>query len=61
MLDFDLMTVLRTPYRIDILQPAYFVIDSFEQLNAALDQDVGAMIDEAKRLGDLPPRFDPLR
>ncbi|RVT85554.1 phenylalanine 4-monooxygenase [Rhodobacteraceae bacterium CCMM004] len=58
MLDFDLMEVFRTPYRIDIVQPCYFVIESFDQLVAALDADVGAMIDEAKRLGDLPARFD---
>jgi phenylalanine-4-hydroxylase len=58
MLDFDLMTVFRTPYRIDILQPVYFVIDSFEQIEAVLDADIAGMIDEAKRLGDLPPRFE---
>ncbi len=58
MLPFDLMTIFRTPYRIDIVQPVYFVIDSFAQLAASLDIDVGAMIDEAKRLGDLPARFE---
>ena len=58
MLPFDLMTVFRTPYRIDIVQPVYFVIEDFAQLTAALDADVGAMIDEAKRLGDLPARFE---
>ncbi len=58
MLDFDLMTVFRTPYRIDIVQPVYFVIDSFEAMAASLDTDIAAMIDEAKRLGDLPPRFE---
>jgi phenylalanine-4-hydroxylase len=58
MRDFDLMEVFRTPYRIDILQPVYFVIDSFDQLAAALDGDITAMIDAAKRLGDLPARFE---
>jgi phenylalanine-4-hydroxylase len=58
MLDFDLMTVFRTPYRIDIVQPVYFVIDGFAELVAALDADIGAMIDEAKALGDLPARFE---
>ena len=47
-----------TPYRIDIVQPVYFVIESFAQLAASLDADVGAMIDEAKRMGDLPARFE---
>ncbi|MFN3642538.1 MAG: phenylalanine 4-monooxygenase [Gemmobacter sp.] len=59
MLPFDLMTVFRTPYRIDIVQPVYFVIDSFAQLRAALDADVGAIIDAAKAAGDLPARFAP--
>ena len=58
MVDFDLMTVLRTPYRIDIVQPIYFVIDSFEQLVATLDQDIEAAIISAKAMGDLPARFD---
>jgi phenylalanine-4-hydroxylase len=58
MLPFDLMTAFRMPYRIDIVQPVYFVIDSFAQLVSALDADVGAMIDEAKRMGDLPARFE---
>jgi phenylalanine-4-hydroxylase len=58
MLPFDLMTVLRTPYRIDILQPCYFVIDSFDQLAQSITGDVAGMIDRAKALGDLPPRFE---
>lgn len=58
MLDFDLLTIFRTPYRIDILQPVYFVIESFEALAGSLEADFAALIDEAKRLGDLPPRFE---
>lgn len=58
MLPFDLLTIFRTPYRIDILQPVYFVIDSFEQLVDALQHDIAGLIDRAKTMGDLPPRFD---
>lgn len=58
MAEFDLLTVLRTPYRIDILQPVYFVIDRFEDLTAAIDADIAGLIDSAKAMGDLPPRFD---
>ena len=54
---FDLMTVLRTPYRIDIVQPIYYVIDSFAELDAINDEDIGARIREAKALGDFPPAF----
>ncbi len=57
-LDFDPMTILRTPYRIDIVQPVYFVIDSFEQLADSLDADIKALIDAAAGMGDLPARFD---
>ncbi|MCB1448422.1 MAG: phenylalanine 4-monooxygenase [Rhizobiaceae bacterium] len=55
---FDLMTVLRTPYRIDIVQPIYYVIDGFADLEAIVDQDIGAMIDKAKLLGDFAPAFE---
>ena len=57
MQDFDLLTVFRTPYRIDIVQPTYFTIDSFAQLAELLKADFGALIDQAKALGDLPALF----
>lgn len=50
-LPFDLLTVLRTPYRIDILQPRYFVIDSLDSLTGLLDESLPAMIALAARLG----------
>ena len=55
---FDLIEVLRTPYRIDIVQPVYFVIESFGQLAAALDTDMPAALQEAQARGDLPARFE---
>ena len=58
-LPFDLTTILRTDYRIDIVQPVYFAIDSFEALAGVLDTDIPAVIAEARRRGDLPPRFAP--
>lgn len=58
MQDFDLLKVFRTPYRIDIVQPTYFVIDSFDQLAATLDADFGSLIDTAKSLGDIPALFE---
>ncbi len=57
-LAFDLLTVFRTDYRIDIVQPVYFVIDSFEQLAASLSDDIPGLVAEARSLGDLPARFD---
>ena len=58
-LPFDHTTILRTPYRIDIVQPVYFQLDSFAQLAASLDTDMAGEIAKARQLGDLPPRFEP--
>lgn len=57
-LPFDLLTIFRTPYRIDILQPVYFVIDDFETLARSLDEDIGGLISQARAMGDLPAKFD---
>ena len=56
--DADLLTMLRTPYRIDIVQPLYFVIDSFDDLPRLFDQDIKAAVDQAKNMGDLPALYD---
>ena len=53
---FDLLSVLRTPYRIDILQPIYYVIDSFADLEAIVEQDIEATILKAKRW-EISPRL----
>jgi len=55
---FDLKEVLRSAYRIDVLQPVYFEISGFQDLTAALDGNLAFEIDRARELGDLPPRFD---
>jgi len=57
-LPFDPLTILRTPYRIDMLQPVYFVIDDFEELFQLVDSDFTLWIQEAQRLGELPARFE---
>ena len=48
-LAFDLERVMRTPYRIDSLQDAYFVVPSLDALLDATLQDFGALYD---RLSD---------
>ena len=58
-LPFDILTVLRTPYRIDIMQPVYFVLEKFDDLFSILDADVLGLLAQAKELGDLEPKFDP--
>ncbi len=56
---FDALSVFRTPYRIDIFQTVYYVIDSARQLYDLVSSDLVPVMDEAKRLGSLPPTFPP--
>ena len=56
---FDALTVFRTPYRIDIFQTVYYVIDSARQLYDLVSGDLVPIMDEARRLGSLPPTFPP--
>jgi phenylalanine-4-hydroxylase len=55
---FDLMKVLRTPYRIDILQTVYYVIENYEQLHELTNMDLLGCVREAMRLGDFPPTYN---
>lgn len=57
--DFDTLEVLRTPYRIDIMQPLYFVLNNFNDLFKILDEDVLEVLKTAKELGDYEPKFPP--
>lgn len=58
-LPFDILTVLRTPYRIDIMQPVYFVLEKFDDLFSILEADVLGLLARARELGDLEPKFEP--
>ena len=55
----NIQKVLRTPFRIDMIQPNYFVINSFDDLEKLLDPNVMTLVDEAILLGDYPyhPQF----
>jgi phenylalanine-4-hydroxylase len=55
---FDPVEALRTPYRIDIMQPVYFVIDSFDDLFELAQADLLGYIEEARRLGMHAPLYD---
>ena len=54
---FDVIDILRTPYRIDILQPVYFVIERLDDLFAAADRDLLTDVATARRLGQHAPKF----
>lgn len=56
---FDVIDILRTPYRIDIHQPVYFVIDDLDDLFAAAHRDLLADIATAQGLGLHAPKYPP--
>lgn len=56
---FDPVTALRTPYRIDIYQTVYYVIESLDDLFNVAHTDLFALIREARELGMLPATFPP--
>ena len=56
---FDIIDILRTPYRIDINQPIYFVLENVDQLLEATERDLIADIRQAKSLGLFAPTYPP--
>ena len=54
---FDVIDIMRTPYRIDINQPIYFVLDDVDQLLEAVDRDLLADIKRAQALGLFAPTY----
>ncbi len=54
----DVIKALRTPYRIDIMQPQYYVLDGLEQLFDIAQLDIMALVEDAMQLGLLPPLFE---
>ncbi|MCL6417713.1 phenylalanine 4-monooxygenase [Aestuariirhabdus sp. Z084] len=56
---FDIVDLMRTPYRIDIMQPIYYVIDGIDQLFEIANMDIMGAVKNAKRLGLFEPTFPP--
>lgn len=56
---FDPLDAMRTPYRIDILQPLYYVLDGLHTLHDLSRQDIMALVHQAMELGLYPPKFPP--
>lgn len=54
---FDVIDVFRTPYLIYILQPVYFVIDSFDTLFELTEMDLIGLAHEAKAMGMHKPLY----
>ena len=55
---FDVMDILRTPYRIDIHQPLYFVLEDLDDLFAAADRDLMADVKAAQARGLFAPAYE---
>ena len=56
---FDVIDILRTPYRIDIHQPVYFVLDDVDALFRAADRDLLSDVRQARSLGLHEPKYPP--
>lgn len=55
--EFDVMDILRTPYRIDIHQPVYFVLENIDTLFQAAERDLIADVHAAQDLGLFAPEY----
>ena len=51
------LQVLRTPYRIDIMQPEYFLLEDLAELTALTKLDLMGLVHQAMELGLLPAKF----
>ncbi len=56
---FSVMDALRTPYRYDIFQTVYFLINNFKELYDLINQDLLGQIKESRELGEYLPTFPP--
>ena len=55
--EFDLLDVLRTPYRIDQIQPIYYAIDHLDTLFDIVDSDIMSVVKKALSLGLFEPTY----
>ena len=58
-LPFDALEAMRTPYRIDILQPVYFVLPQLKRLYELAQEDIMMLVRQAMKLGLHAPKFPP--
>ena len=54
-----LLDVLRTPYRIDIMQPVYFFIEKFSDFEDLKEKDIMDAVHKAMDLGLFKPKYPP--
>ena len=56
---FDVVEAMRTPYRIDILQPVYFVLPELKRLFDVAHEDIMGHVRTAMQQGLHQPKFPP--
>lgn len=56
---FDPIDALRTPYRIDIYQSVYYVLDRMDDLFELAEADLLGLIRKARALGPFAPTYPP--
>ncbi len=56
---FDPIDALRTPYRIDIYQTVYYILDQMDDLFELAQKDLLGMIRKARALGEFEPTYPP--
>ncbi len=54
---FDLVDVMRTPYRIDIMQPIYYAIEHINELDTIAEMDIMSAVKKAQQLGLFKPKY----
>lgn len=54
---FDPVNAFRMPYRIDMLQPIYFVIDNYTTLYDFVLSNITELLARTRELGEFPPLF----
>lgn len=54
---FNPVAAFRMPYRIDMLQPVYFVIEEYRFLYEFVLSDISPLLIRARQLGEFPPFF----
>ena len=54
---FEPLSVFRMPYRIDNLQPVYYVIDTFQTLYDFVEADIEGFLAKAREYGEFPAFF----
>ena len=57
---FDALDALRTPYRYDIKQPVYFVMNDYDSLYNLSKTDIIALINRSRELGEYPMPSSPM-